>query len=84
MASGGAATRSGSMIGSFGVPFWRKATPLMRMSRCSRSVRPPSVKMVVELATVTGAGNPGASKVTVSVPLEVSVRTAAAWRAAAA
>ena len=40
--------------------------------------------MVVSLETVTGAGNPGASKVTVSVHEEIIVRTRAAWRAAAA
>ena len=33
---------------------------------------------------VTGAGNPGASKVTVSVPLDVNVRSSAVCRAAAA
>ena len=58
--------------------------PLSRTSRCSRSVRWRSRKIVVWLDTVIGAGKPGASKVTVRTPSEMMVRSAAAWRAAAA
>ena len=84
IASGGAETRSGSMIGSRGIPCDRKAMPFTLISRCSRSVRVASLKIVVSLDTVTGAGNPGASNVIVNVPLETRVRTLAACLTAAA
>ena len=70
MASGGEATRSGSMIGSRGTRAAAvNSMPLTRIARCSISVVPPSlVKIVVSELMVIGAGKPGASNVSVSVP----------------
>jgi hypothetical protein len=58
--------------------------PLTLMSSCSSSVRVASLKIVVSLDTVMGAGKPGASNVIVSVPLEIRLWMLAACRAAAA
>ena len=79
MVSGAAATRSGSMIGSRGTPVPRKLTPSTRMSSSTMSVGPSPLNIVVFAVIVTGAENPGASKVIVSDPVEINVRISAVW-----
>ena len=71
MVSGNAEARSGSMIGSLGTLRCPSATPLTLMSRCSTSAPASSRYIVVALDTETGAGKPGASKVSVEVPVEI-------------